>query len=44
MTLPESMISAKTSARTSMIGTWTTMNSATRLTPSVNALSFRPSV
>jgi hypothetical protein len=44
MTLPESMTSAKTSASASMIGTCTIMNSATRLTPSVNALSLRPSV
>ena len=38
MTLPESMMSANASARISITGTWTTMNSATRLTPSVNGL------
>ena len=42
-TLPESRISAKTSARISMIGTWMSMYSATRLMPSMNAWSLSPS-
>ena len=43
-TFAESRISANTSASPSMIGTWTTMYSATRPTPDVNAWSERPSL